>query len=140
MGDSETGRPSAYTQDIADEILQRISAGEKITHIAKDKHMPALSTIYLWKTSQEGFSEAFACARDEGCDAISFQALEIADDTSIEPAHKRVMVDTRLKLLGMWSNRYSTKQQIDHTASQGRIAGEPLSDEELLAIASKPEK
>ncbi|MBL4752009.1 MAG: hypothetical protein JKY52_00195 [Flavobacteriales bacterium] len=130
-----TGRPSAYTKELGDEILVRISAGEKITHIAHDKHMPALSTIYLWKSAQEGFSEAFAHARDEGCDAISFQALEIADDVDIDPAHKRVMVDTRLKLLGMWSNRYSAKQSIDHTTAGKEIKpAQQASTAELEAL------
>ena len=101
------GRPTDYTPEMADKIIRRIAAGDKITRIGKDKNFPATSTIYLWKSLHPEFSEAFAHARDDGCDAISEEALEIADNPDIEPAHKRVMVETRLKLLGMWSNRYS---------------------------------
>ena len=138
MGESKPkkqGRPSKYTTKLAEEFLARISAGEKITHICKDKHMPSAVTIYAWERRDEEFLKSFARARDKACDAISYEAMEIADNPEIEPAHKRVMVDTRLKLLGMWSNRYASKQAVAHTAPEGRIAGEPLTRDELMAIA-----
>ncbi|MEE8207627.1 MAG: hypothetical protein V3T88_01525, partial [Nitrosomonadaceae bacterium] len=106
MGESKPkiGRPSKYTPKLAEEFLSRIAAGQKITYICKDKRMPCAMTVYRWEAKFPEFCEGFARARDKACDAISFQALDIADDTSIDPSHKRIMVDTRLKLLGMWSN------------------------------------
>lgn len=67
-------------------------------------------------------------ARDIGCDSIAEQVVEISDDKSIDPQHKRVMVDARLRLLGKWSQRYGDKQQIEHS---GHIEG--LTDEQVEA-------
>jgi len=118
---ANTGRPTDYKPALVEEFLERIAGGEKITHICRDDHMPEPKTIYRWEGKHEEFCQSFARARDKACDAISYEAMEIADDLSIEPAHKRVMVDTRLKLLGMWSNRYSSKQSIDHTTAGKEI-------------------
>lgn len=138
---AKMGRPTDYTPKLVDEFLERIAGGEKITHICRDDHMPAAKTIYRWEAKYEEFCQAFARARDKACDAISYEAIEIADNQEIDPAHKRVMVDTRLKLLGMWSNRYSAKQSIDHTTKGEKVQNvQSLSTADLEAIIAKGAK
>ena len=77
------GRPSLYTEEIADEICQRIAAGESIVSIAASPHMPADSTIELWgETDSEdrpGFVGKYARARERCLRRLADEALVIAD-------------------------------------------------------------
>jgi hypothetical protein len=106
------GRPSTFSAELANEICSRLAKGETLLNICKDENMPARSSVYLWRTENEEFSDKFARARDLGFDAI-------ADDKSDDPASRRVRVQTRLDLLGRWSTRYSTKTSNEHSGPGG---------------------
>lgn len=63
-----TGRPTKYTDALADEICRRIAEGEMLLQIVRDKHMPERSTIYGWIEQYEDFSDNYARVRDiSGC-------------------------------------------------------------------------
>ena len=129
------GRPSLYTPELEEEIIARLSAGEPLAHICRDEHMPAVRTVSLWKDSQEGFSKAFALARDVGFDALAARCLKIAD-TPLEGVetvtdadgkitekrgdmlgHRKLQIETILKLLAKWDpRRYGDRIQADMQA------------------------
>jgi hypothetical protein len=46
-----------------------------------------------------------------GCDALADECIEIADGEG-DPADKRIKIDTRIRLIGKWSQRYSDKLAI----------------------------
>lgn len=75
-----TGRPSKFTQALAAEICGRISEGQSLRAICRDEKMPAASTVFLWLSQNEAFSEQYARARDAQADALFDEILEIADD------------------------------------------------------------
>jgi hypothetical protein len=61
------GRPSIYTQAIADEICERIANDESLASICRDEAMPAVTTVYRWKSEDAQFREEYARARtDQG--------------------------------------------------------------------------
>jgi len=63
------GRPSLFTQAIADEICERLANGESLLRICDDDHMPAESTVRLWVVDdREGFSAQYTRSRDIGLD------------------------------------------------------------------------
>lgn len=119
------GRPSDYTDEIAEEICERISTGEPLAQICRDDHMPALRTVYDWRDARENFSANIARAREVGFDVIASDCLAIADETSNDTkigtngdaqpnsewiTRSRLRVDTRLKLLAKWDpKRYGDK-------------------------------
>lgn len=125
------GRPSSYTQEIADEICERIAGGETLSSVCRDERMPMRRTIYDWIVSNETFSAHIARARELGADAIADDTLRIADtpvDAYIEKAgkdgveitkkdaieHRRLQVDTRLKLLAKWCpKKYGEKVGVE---------------------------
>lgn len=124
----EPGRPSLYTQELADEITRRLSEGEPLAKICRDDHMPAVRTVSHWKEAHPSFLADFARAREEGADALAVEALDIADDGRrdytqnsdgrdvVDYDHiqrSKLRVDTRLKLLAKWfPARYGDKVQL----------------------------
>src|SRR5690606_8467561 len=56
--------------------------GKSLRSICKEPDMPAASTVFLWLTQHEDFSEQYARAREAQADALFDEILEIADDTS----------------------------------------------------------
>ncbi len=78
------GRPSTYSQEIADEICSRLATGESLRAICKDEHLPHDRTVRRWVIDDvEGFSPQYTRARDIGLDALADEMLEIADTTQV---------------------------------------------------------
>lgn len=83
-------------------------------------------------------------ARELGCDAMADQCIDIADDTTIDPANKRIMVETRIRLIGKWSQRYSDKMTVKnettvtHKHDLSSLSTGEL--EQLEAILAKSER
>lgn len=73
------GKPSLYTEEIAQAIVDRVSTGETLTSICADEGMPKVRTISDWRKQHPEFAERFAQARLDGFDAIADQALKISD-------------------------------------------------------------
>jgi hypothetical protein len=144
------GRPSSYTQEIADEICERLSKGEPLAQICRDDHMPGLTTVYDWQKAHEEFSESFACARVAGFDQIAMDTLMIADTPQMgeivvekpimvdgKPlegvttkevrqedmlGHRKLQVETRLKLLAKWDpKRYGDLLKLSGADGEGPV-------------------
>ena len=60
---AKTGRPTKYTDELAAEILDRISQGELITSIVADKHTPSWPTVWDWMQHNQAFANAYKRAR-----------------------------------------------------------------------------
>lgn len=74
------GRPSEFTQEIADVICERIASGVSLRSIVEADDMPAASTVFKWLSERETFSEQYARAREAQADALFDEMLDIADD------------------------------------------------------------
>jgi hypothetical protein len=92
------GRPSKYTDELAEEICDRIAKGESIKQICADKEsgwLPGESTVYRWLAENEGFRERYAHAREAQADGKFDQAWEIAHTATAENVQvARLQVDT----------------------------------------------
>jgi hypothetical protein len=142
------GRPSTFSQEIADEICARLAQGEPLAHICRDDHMPAVRTVSHWKEANDVFKANFARAREDGFDQIAAECLEIADDTSDDTLYgergphantewisrSRLRIETRLKLLAKWDpRRYGEKLAIGGAADLP-----PVQTETALDVAGLP--
>lgn len=58
------GRPSLYTEALADEIVERMTRGESMVKIADDDHMPDRPTIYRWMDRNPAFATRCTRARE----------------------------------------------------------------------------
>jgi hypothetical protein len=77
-----TGRPSSYSEDMADRICELIADGESLRSICKAEDMPAKSTVFKWLRDVPGFSDQYARARETQADAIFDEIIDISDDAS----------------------------------------------------------
>lgn len=82
-----SGRPSSYTQEVADEICERISKGESLRSICSDEEggwLPGETTVRRWLSGDEEWNRLFrrqyAVAREAQAETIFDEILEIADD------------------------------------------------------------
>lgn len=71
-------KPNSYTQELADEIVERLSKGEPLAEICRSEGMPAVRTVSDWRKAHKDFDDAFLQARDEGFDALAVRVLNIA--------------------------------------------------------------
>lgn len=112
------GRPSTFCDTIGNELLERQAKGEPLARICADSHLPAFQTVFEWEERFPQFRELSARARAIGTHYLAGDCIRIADDPSLDPAHKRVMVDTRLRLIGKW-NRKDYGERMALTGADG---------------------
>lgn len=85
-----------------------------------------------------------AHARELGCDALADECIEIADEPDRDPAEKRIRIDTRIRLIGKWSQRYSdkltvnTNKTVTHKHDLGSLSTGEL--EQLESLLAKSER
>lgn len=115
------GRPSKYTQAIADEICERLAQGESLRAICRDEHMPPEVTVRRWVVQDvNGIAAQYTRARDMGLDTTAEECREIADEGSGDVARDRLRFDERRWYLSKLApKRYGDKQQVEHSGSVG---------------------
>ena len=107
-------RPSKRTPEIVEAICLRLSHGETLQSICSDDDMPNYSTVWRWEQEDVEFCKISARAREIGTHFIADYCINIADNPTIEPADKRIRIDTRLRLIGKWNaKKYGEKQIIE---------------------------
>ena len=76
------GRPSEFSDQIADMICLHIADGESLRSICQDKAMPDRSTVFRWLAQKKEFRDQYARAREMQADLLFDEILEIADNTN----------------------------------------------------------
>lgn len=75
-----SGRPSSFTQEIADEICGQLAGGRSLVEICRADTMPSEMTVYRWLRRDETFRAQYVQAREDQADHLADEILEIADD------------------------------------------------------------
>lgn len=76
----QLGRPSDYTQDLADRICEQLAEGTSLRTVCLSEDMPSARTVFRWLRTHEDFCQQYARAKEESADAMSEDILDIADD------------------------------------------------------------
>jgi hypothetical protein len=87
------GHASSYCPTTANEIFDRMCAGESVTRICADPAMPSFSTFYYWRKHFADFREAMRVAREVQAERFCDLGWEIAEAVRPETAQA-----TRVKL------------------------------------------
>jgi len=94
---AKRGRPSLYSEEIADEICLRLSKGESLLGICADDHLPCVSAVRAWAVDNyQGFYAKYARARDIGLDHHAELILKLADE--IRPGQRTVSKATGMEI------------------------------------------
>jgi len=143
-----TGRPSTYDPKIAHQICEMLSEGIPLREICRQEGFPSYRAVYRWMVADDDLSSHIARAREVGYDQMAEECLQIADTPlvlervteTVDPKTglvtravvrsddvnaRRLRVETRLKLLAKWSNKYS-----DRTIITGDVNGAPIKTED----------
>lgn len=92
------GRPSKYSDDLADFICSELADGKSLRAICAQDGMPCRITVFKWLRENPAFSSQYARARDAQADLYAEEIVEIADtaaDKEDAPA-KKLRVDARI--------------------------------------------
>ena len=132
------GRPSGYTQEIADSICSDLAEGKSLRTVCKGDGMPSTQTVFRWIRQFPEFRDQYARAKEESADAMAEDILDIADSSSndwMEVHDKenvgyrlngdainrsRLRVDTRKWIASkLKPKRYGDKVQTELTGANG---------------------
>jgi hypothetical protein len=82
MASAKLGRPSSFSQAVADAICVKLADGISLREICRDDAMPDKSTVLRWLASPDhvDFRDQYARAREAQADHMADEILEIADD------------------------------------------------------------
>ncbi len=136
--DQKTGRPTDYSQDIADMICERLAGGESLRSICGNETFPARSTVFRWLSLHPEFQDQYARAREAQADAIFDEMIDIADNPLIGEKtktlpdgkketttgdmieHRRLQVETRKWMAGkLRPKKYGDKVVNEHSGPDG---------------------
>ena len=136
MAKAPKKRPSFDDEELKNSIIDRLALGETLTAICKDEGMPHVGSVIRWEMEHPEFREASLRARIHGTNRMADECIEISDDPSIDPANKRIMIDTRLRLIGKWNPRgYGDKVVNEVTGPDGQ----PLNSAPQVVIFQLPD-
>ena len=76
---AKTGRPSTYSDKVANDICIRIALGESLRRICMEDKMPAQSSVYEWLLRHADFAEKYARARELQAETQFDQLIDIVD-------------------------------------------------------------
>lgn len=111
-------RPSEYTTELAEEICEHLANGIPMARISNMEGMPSYTTLKRWQRENAEFETLSARAKEDGTHFLGEDSLRIADDLALDPQHKKIMIDTRLRLIGKWNSKaYGDKVTQEHTGS-----------------------
>ncbi len=112
------GRPSSYTESTADEICDRVAAGDLITDICEEEGFPSYKTFRKWRAERSEFSQRIARAREDQQDYYSDRIMRL--NMSMDAANWQ-FVNAQIRniqwLMGKLNAKYGDK--LAHTNPSG---------------------
>lgn len=131
------GRPSLYTEEIADLICEKLTEGMSLRKICMLDGFPGAASVYTWLDKYPEFQEKYTRAREVATEDMLEDILEIADNPTLDPNEKRIRIDTRKWAMGkLKPKKYGEKQTFEHGNKDGETLKVDMSvDTQALTIA-----
>jgi hypothetical protein len=123
-----TGRPTIYSEELAQKICKRIMDGESLRQICESKDMPDRTTVHDWLSKNEDFSHQYVISREIQADYYADDIIAEADKATDRDsaAAAKVKVDARKWVAAkLKPKRYGDKLDLDQTID-GKITIQTL--------------
>ncbi len=66
FSDIMAGRPSSFSQEIAEAICERLASGESLNSMCKDDNLPSITTVMNWLAKGENSNDLVKRIRNCG--------------------------------------------------------------------------
>ena len=115
------GRPSTYSDEIADEICERMINGESLIKVCKLEHMPSRAAVYRWFDARPDFEARCARAREGLADFLVDEIEELADQTTeLNVNSMKVKISTKQwRAMKMAPRVYGDRTRTEVTGADG---------------------
>lgn len=88
------GRPTIYSDEIAETICDLIASGESLVSICKSSDdLPGIRTVLRWAKENADFGMKYAGAREAQAEVMDDKILTAADEAEIDPQAARVRIE-----------------------------------------------
>ena len=106
----------AISQQQRDTIITELATGASLRSACITADVASPAKVLKLASEDAQFGEHYAHAREAGYKLLADKLLEVADDDSIEPNSRRIMVDTRKWMLSkMLPKLYGDKLDLSGT-------------------------
>ena len=131
------GRPTSYTEELGDLICEGISQKTPLARLCDENdELPTPRTVYKWLRLHKEFVHNYTRAKEDQADYLVEECLDIADG-DLEPADKRIRVDTRKWIASRFNvKKYGDKQFIETKDTTDEVSDDDL-DERIKALMAK---
>ena len=143
MANGLPGRPTLYTEDMADFICERLSMGETLLEVCRDNERVAdRATVTRWLVKNPEFASRIMRARDFGQDASIDQCREIIENATPE--------NVNVAKLQVWHRQWEAskrarrnfgdKVDVSHSTSPIDTMTDEQVEQELLRVKHDRER
>lgn len=135
-------KPYPFTEDIAEEICNRLVDGESMSQIAADESMPSRSTILRWQENNESFDARCERARKARAEAVHDHLVDIVNQViagtmAVDVARVAASIE-QWRAAKLWPKRWGDKQEHIHAGpGGGPIVSSTMTPEEFEDRAKK---
>lgn len=124
-----TGRPTIYSQELADSICEWLADGKSLRSYCKQDGTPGISTITRWIVSNKRFWAQYAQAREAAGYAHADNIVDIVQkiaDAELEPNAARVMMDgLKWSAERMAPKSHMPQSLVNHESPNGTMTPKP---------------
>jgi hypothetical protein len=127
------GRPTKFSQELADKICERVVEGKSLIKISKELNFN-IASFFRWLREEKDFCDKYTRAKVEQADTLIEEILDIADCTKFDKTidengkiitdhehitRSRLRVDTRKWIAGkMRPKKYGEKLILDEDSKK----------------------
>lgn len=153
------GRPTLYTQEIADKLCALLADGQSMRKACESEDMPCKTTIFMWLRTNEEFLNQYTQAKEEAAESFADNINDIAENVGspvfdeegnlvyvdgkplmqvdmVAINHAKLIIDTlKWSASKLKPKRYGDKVHNEHTGPGGgpvqmqQITFEPVSND-----------
>jgi hypothetical protein len=134
---------SKYTPDVAERICDEVASGRTLERIAiEEPWAPSERQMRYWLNEHADFAAGYQAAVHMRAEKLAQNVLDVADDLTIDPEDRKIMITARQWLAGklnsrMWGERKIVDQNVTATVRNvTQVDVSHLTLDEMLAAES----